>query len=108
MENRWSDHDAEAAVERYTKQGVSLDLALRTYSARLLGADPKLVIHGGGNTSVKSSVADLGGEMVEVLFVKGSGWDMATIEPAGHPAVRAGIAPCAPCSGSRAGSSSPS
>ena len=88
MENRWSDHDAEAAVERYTKQGVSLDLALRTYSARLLGADPKLVIHGGGNTSVKSSVADLGGEMVEVLFVKGSGWDMATIEPAGHPAVR--------------------
>lgn len=91
MENRWSDRDAEAAVERYTKQGVPFDLALRTYSSRLLGADPKLVIHGGGNTSVKSSVADFDGEMTEVLFIKGSGWDMATIEPPGHPAVRLAV-----------------
>lgn len=88
MEDRWSDRDAEAAVERYTRQGVSYDLALRTYSTRLLGADPRLVIHGGGNTSVKTQAQDLVGELVNVLCVKGSGWDMATIEPAGLPAVR--------------------
>jgi Uncharacterized conserved protein len=88
MEDRWSDRDAEAAVERYTKQGVGYDLALRTYSTRLLGADPRLVIHGGGNTSVKTQAQDVTGEMVNVLCVKGSGWDMATIEPAGLPAVR--------------------
>lgn len=88
MESRWSDADAEAAVERYTKQGVGLDLALRTYTTRLLGADPRLVIHGGGNTSVKTVMPTLTGQHVEVLCVKGSGWDMASIEPAGLPAVR--------------------
>src|SRR5512132_1019324 len=88
MENRWSDLDAEAAVERYTKQGVNLDVALRTYSSRLLGAEPKLVIHGGGNTSVKTTLRTRFGEDVDVICVKGSGWDMAGIEPAGLPAVR--------------------
>jgi rhamnose utilization protein RhaD (predicted bifunctional aldolase and dehydrogenase)/NAD(P)-dependent dehydrogenase (short-subunit alcohol dehydrogenase family) len=88
MENLWSERDAQAAVERYTKQGASFDLAMRTYSTRLLGAEKRLVIHGGGNTSVKSTAQDLTGETVEVLCVKGSGWDMATIEPAGLPAVR--------------------
>lgn len=88
MESRWSDRDAEAAIERYTKQGAPLDLALRVYSSRLLGAEPKLVIHGGGNTSVKTVMHDLIGEEAEVLCVKGSGWDMASIEPAGLPAVR--------------------
>ena len=52
------------------------------------GGDPKLVLHGGGNTSVKTVVKDLLGEEAEVLCVKGSGWDMAAIEPAGLPAVR--------------------
>ncbi|HYN39944.1 MAG TPA: bifunctional aldolase/short-chain dehydrogenase, partial [Rhodospirillales bacterium] len=88
MDNRWSDHDAEAAVERWTKQGVGMDVALRTYSSRLLGAEPKLMIHGGGNTSVKTAIRDRFGEAIEVICVKGSGWDMATIEPAGLPAVR--------------------
>ncbi len=88
MDSRWSDADAERAVERYTKQGVGLDLALRTYTTRLLGADPRLVIHGGGNTSVKTVMPTLTGERVEVLCVKGSGWDMASIEPQGLPAVR--------------------
>jgi rhamnose utilization protein RhaD (predicted bifunctional aldolase and dehydrogenase)/NAD(P)-dependent dehydrogenase (short-subunit alcohol dehydrogenase family) len=88
MENRWSDHEAEAAVERYTRQGVNLDVALRTYSTRLLGAEPKLVIHGGGNTSVKTMLRTRFGEDVEAICVKGSGWDMRRIEPAGLPAVR--------------------
>jgi len=88
MRSRWDDADACAAVERYAAQGVAEDLALRTYSARLLGADPTLVLHGGGNTSVKTTAVDLFGEAIEVLCVKGSGWDLATIEPPGHPAVR--------------------
>ena len=64
------------------------DLALRTYTTRLLGSDPRLVLHGGGNTSVKTTVKDLLGEDVEVICIKGSGWDMGNIEPPGLPAVR--------------------
>ncbi len=88
MENGWSDKDAEAAVAHYGDQGVNRDLALRTYTTRLLGSEPRLVIHGGGNTSVKTVMTDLVGEETDVLCVKGSGWDMGTIEPAGLPAVR--------------------
>src|SRR2546429_1291 len=88
MRSLWSDTDAERMVERYAQQGVGRDVALRVYTSRLLGGEPKLVLHGGGNTSVKTVVRDLLDEEVEVLCVKGSGWDMAAIEPAGLPAVR--------------------
>ena len=88
MKNLWSDSQARAFVRRYAKDGVNRDLALRTYSARLLGAEPRLVLHGGGNTSVKTVMADVMGEPTEVLCVKGSGWDLGSIEPPGHPAVR--------------------
>ena len=88
MESRWSDHEAESAVSRYAAGGVSRDVALRVYTTRLLGADPRLVLHGGGNTSVKTTATTVLGEEVEVLCVKGSGWNMATIEPPGMPAVR--------------------
>lgn len=75
-------------VTRYAQQGISRDLALRVYTSRLLGQDPLLVLHGGGNTSVKTRAPDLSGDEVDVLCVKGSGWDMSDIEPAGLPAVR--------------------
>jgi rhamnose utilization protein RhaD (predicted bifunctional aldolase and dehydrogenase)/NAD(P)-dependent dehydrogenase (short-subunit alcohol dehydrogenase family) len=88
MQSRWNDKDAEGAVERYAAQGIGTDLALRVYTTRLLGGDPRLVLHGGGNTSVKTRARDLNGDEVAVLCVKGSGWDMAVIEPAGLPAVR--------------------
>ncbi len=88
MDSRWSDKEAKALVAGYAKQGVAEDLALRVYTSRLLGRDPALVLHGGGNTSVKTVMADLLGEQVKVLCVKGSGWDMADIEPRGLPAVR--------------------
>lgn len=88
VQHRWSDAAAQEAIARYGAQGVNEDLALRTYSARLLGADPELVLHGGGNTSVKTTVHGLLGEPIRVLCVKGSGWDLGTIEPPGHPAVR--------------------
>ncbi len=87
MKSRWSNDEAEALVARYAP-AVNRDLALRVYTTRLLGADPRLVLHGGGNTSVKTKAVDLLGDEVDVLCVKGSGWDMATIEPAGLPAVR--------------------
>jgi len=61
------------------------DLALRVYTTRLLGSDPRLVLHGGGNTSVKTQMPDLLGDRLEVICVKGSGWDMGNIEPAGLP-----------------------
>ncbi len=88
MKSLWSDSDARAAIDRYGKQGINQDWALRTYTTRLLGSMPDLVLHGGGNTSVKTELTDLAGAPVEVLCVKGSGWDMGTIEPAGLPAVR--------------------
>jgi len=88
MKSGWVDSDAARAVDEYGKRGVGRDLALRVYTSRLLGRDPALVLHGGGNTSVKTTLQDFLGDAVEVLCVKGSGWDMATIEPAGLPAVR--------------------
>jgi rhamnose utilization protein RhaD (predicted bifunctional aldolase and dehydrogenase)/NAD(P)-dependent dehydrogenase (short-subunit alcohol dehydrogenase family) len=88
MRSLWSDGDAEAMVARVGAAGYGRDIALRVYTSRLLGGDPRLVLHGGGNTSVKTVVPDLVGDEVEVLCVKGSGWDMANIEPPGLPAVR--------------------
>ena len=88
MHSLWSDGDAEAMVARYGEASVGRDLALRVYTSRLLGGDPRLVLHGGGNISVKTVLPDLLGDPVDVLCVKGSGWDMAQIEPPGLPAVR--------------------
>ena len=88
MKSGWVERDALALVERYATQGVSRDLALRVYTTRLLGRDAKLVLHGGGNTSLKTVMPDLFGEPTDVLAIKGSGTDMGTIEPGGLPAVR--------------------
>ncbi|MGD0864524.1 MAG: class II aldolase/adducin family protein, partial [Rhizomicrobium sp.] len=88
MKSRWSDTEARECVARYEPKGVNEDLALRVYTTRLLGGDPRLVLHGGGNTSVKTHVKDFLGDTVEVICIKGSGWDMGAIEPAGLPAVR--------------------
>src|SRR5471032_1871137 len=88
MKSNWSDAEAKDFAARYAPKGVNTDLALRTYTTRLLGSDPRMVLHGGGNTSVKTTVKDQLGEDVEVICIKGSGWDMGSIEPAGLPAVR--------------------
>ena len=88
MDSLWSQAEAERTIARYREQGVPEDLALRVYSTRLLGGVPSLVLHGGGNTSVKTRQSDITGQEIEVIRVKGSGWDMATIEPPGLPAVR--------------------
>jgi rhamnose utilization protein RhaD (predicted bifunctional aldolase and dehydrogenase)/NAD(P)-dependent dehydrogenase (short-subunit alcohol dehydrogenase family) len=88
MKSAWSEADAAAFVDRYARLGVAEDMALRVYTSRLLGAEPTLVQHGGGNTSVKTKARDLFGQEIDVLCVKGSGWDLGDIEPAGLPAVR--------------------
>ncbi len=86
MQSRWNDAGAEAAIQEFAAAGR--DVALRVYTSRLIGQDADLVLHGGGNTSVKTTARDLHGREIEVLHVKGSGWDLGAIEPPGLPAVR--------------------
>ena len=88
MKNNWSNIEAKKYISKYKKLGHSRDMALRVYTTRLLGRNSELVLHGGGNTSVKTTVKDLDGKNYDVLCVKGSGWDMAEIEPEGLPAVK--------------------
>jgi rhamnulose-1-phosphate aldolase/alcohol dehydrogenase len=86
MQSRWSDAEAKASCERY--RAVGDDVALRVYTSRLIGQEPDLVMHGGGNTSVKITRRDVLGEPVAAICVKGSGWDLDSIEPPGLPAMR--------------------
>lgn len=81
MQNRYAPNEAESMVAAWP--GCPPELALRVYTSRLLGAEEDLVLHGGGNTSVKCRITNLLGEEQEVIFVKGSGWDLKTIEPVG-------------------------
>ena len=79
MKNLWSDTDSTQ---------FKGELALRVYTSRLLGQDPTLVLHGGGNTSVKITESNIVGNQEEILYVKGSGWDLEFIEQAGFSPVR--------------------
>ena len=79
MTSRWVDEEAAAIAD---------DVGLCAYASRLLGADPALVLAGGGNSSVKTTEADVFGDPVEVLHVKGSGWDMAALQPGGLAPLR--------------------
>jgi len=88
LKNDWSNKEAKKFIIKYNNLGFSKDVALRVYTSRLLGKNKELVLHGGGNTSVKTSIKDIDGKNYEVLCVKGSGWDMADIEPEGLPAVK--------------------
>ena len=88
IEYRWVDSDAESCITRHAEQGINADLALRVYTSQLIGSDPDLVMHGGGNTSCKTVIKDMFGDESKVLCVKGSGWDLGTIEAPGLPAVK--------------------
>ena len=88
MKNNWSKKIAIRYIKKYKKLSFSNDLALRIYTTQLLGKNKELVLHGGGNTSVKTTIKDIDGKKYNVLCVKGSGWNMADIEPAGLPAVK--------------------
>jgi len=80
MKSLWNEQEA-------AEHALS-PLALRVYTSRLLGREPALVLHGGGNTSVKVREPNLFGEPEHLLYVKGSGWDLATIEAKGFAPVR--------------------
>ena len=85
MPDLYRDEEAAAFVDQFGAAGE--DVALRVYTSRLLGRDPSLVLHGGGNTSVKTTKRDPTGVELEVLCVKGSGADLKDVEPWGLPAV---------------------
>ena len=72
METLWNEMEAS--------EFESDPLLMRVYTSRLLGSNPELILHGGGNTSVKQRVENFFGEPEELLYVKGSGCDLATIE----------------------------
>ena len=83
MRNRWSDQEADQMLAHFAAQWGA-DLALRTYTTRLLGSEDALVLHGGGNTSVKGTYPNVFRQEVPALFMKASGFNMATIQPKGH------------------------
>jgi rhamnose utilization protein RhaD (predicted bifunctional aldolase and dehydrogenase)/NAD(P)-dependent dehydrogenase (short-subunit alcohol dehydrogenase family) len=88
VKSGWVDRDAETFVADGAASGIGRDLALRVYTTRLLGGAPKLVLHGGGNTSLKARLRDRLGEEADVLWIKSSGSDMAKIGADGFVAVR--------------------
>ena len=88
MFSKWSNKEFSQMKSNNLFQGVNEDVALCVYVTRLIGRNPDLVLHGGGNTSVKTKSDDMYGDEEAVLCVKGSGWDMAEILPAGLPPVR--------------------
>src|ERR1700694_3799406 len=79
MHSQWDDR-AAAAFEGPLNQ--------RVYTSRLLGQDHSLVLHGGGNTSVKIRQRTIFGDEEDILYIKGSGWDLETIEAPGFAPVR--------------------
>ncbi|MHB1015266.1 MAG: bifunctional aldolase/short-chain dehydrogenase [Desulfurivibrionaceae bacterium] len=83
MKNRYDEKEAQAFVGAYPQ--CQPELAIRVYTSRLLGAEEDLVLHGGGNTSVKGVITNLVGEEQEILYIKGSGWDLGVIAPRGFP-----------------------
>jgi rhamnose utilization protein RhaD (predicted bifunctional aldolase and dehydrogenase)/NAD(P)-dependent dehydrogenase (short-subunit alcohol dehydrogenase family) len=83
MENRWSDSQATQFIGKYGTQ-LGRDLALGLYAASLIGAEENLVLHGGGNSSVKTAYTNLLGEQIDAIYVKASGYSMAHMEPDGY------------------------
>ena len=85
MKNRYNDQEAEEFIAAYPDHPP--EMGLRVYTSRLIGQEEDLVLHGGGNTSAKATITTLLGDEMEVIYVKGSGWDLGDIEPAGLPAL---------------------
>ena len=83
MKNRYDISEAQRSINAYPDQPEGL--CLRVYTSRLIGSEADLVLHGGGNTSVKCRVTDILGEKKDIIYVKGSGWDLGSIEPQGFP-----------------------
>ena len=87
MKNKWNNSESNKYIRYYKKLKISSDLALRIYTTHLLGREKDLVLHGGGNTSLKTSANNIFKEKIDVMHIKGSGWDMGSIDYPGLPAV---------------------
>ena len=87
MKNLFDDREAARIVRAQAHQGIDADLAHRLYTSRLLGGNQALVRHGGGNTSVKAPACDMAGRVVDALYIKGSGQELAELDLAGMPAL---------------------
>src|ERR1041385_5682093 len=81
--SRWNDAEAAKYVAEYGAAWGE-DLALRTYTSRLIGQAQDVVLHGGGNTSGKGKWRNAWGELMAAVYVKGSGCDLAKITPEGY------------------------
>ena len=89
MKSRFTNAGAREAIDRFGERHGE-DLALRIYTSRLIGSDPHLVLHGGGNTSLKATRTTLLGDLVDVLFVKGSGSSLDAVGPRDLPGLDLG------------------
>ena len=87
MKNKWNSIEAKKYIQKYNNNRITKDLALRIYTTHLLGREKALVLHGGGNTSLKTASKNIFNKKIDVMHIKGSGWDMGTIEYQGLPAV---------------------
>ena len=88
MKNLFSHSELIKFYKQFDTKKMPKELIERVYTSRLIGKNKNLVLHGGGNTSVKSTVSDIDGERHDVIFVKGSGSDLETIKPEDFPAVK--------------------
>lgn len=86
MKNRWSGKEASRFIAKYGKK-YGKDLTLRTYTSRLIGEERELVLHGGGNTSVKGTFTNVLGDKISVIYVKASGQELSNIEVEGHTGI---------------------
>ena len=86
--NQWVKIDQDQFVKNLGNTQFDFDLGSRIYTSRLIGGIPDLVMHGGGNTSCKTIKGDIYGESINVICVKGSGWDLETIEAEGLPSIK--------------------
>ncbi|MDT8446836.1 MAG: bifunctional aldolase/short-chain dehydrogenase [bacterium] len=85
MLNLWSDAEAKELAQQYPE--LSASLVERLYASRLLGREASLILHGGGNSSIKAKGQNIFGESIDCLYVKASGFDMAQLTPQGLPAL---------------------
>ena len=88
FKNLWNEKKQKKYIDVIGNTQFDFDLGSRVYTSRLIGSIPDLVMHGGGNTSCKSHTKNIFNENMEVICVKGSGWDLETIEAKGLPSIR--------------------
>ena len=86
--NLWNEKNQKKYINILGNTQFDIDLGSRVYTSRLIGSIPDLVMHGGGNTSCKTHTKNIFNENMEVICVKGSGWDLETIEAKGLPSIR--------------------